>query len=78
LYKVIEHKEQQHLVKMLIELARGLGLKTIAEGVEDETTATWLRDEAKVDMMQGYYFGRPALEKPWALAESIPVKAKAG
>ncbi len=49
---------------MLIELARGLGLKTVAEGVETEDVADWLRRE-KVDMMQGYYFGRPSLEKPW-------------
>jgi diguanylate cyclase (GGDEF)-like protein len=77
LNKVTEHKEQQHLVKMLIELARGLGLQTIAEGVEDEATAAWLRDEAKVDMMQGYYFGRPALEKPWAAAADVAPGTKA-
>jgi EAL domain-containing protein (putative c-di-GMP-specific phosphodiesterase class I) len=62
---------------MLIELARGLGLQTIAEGVEDEATAAWLRDEAKVDMMQGYYFGRPALEKPWAAAADVAPGTKA-
>lgn len=64
LHNLISNAEQQHLVRMLIELARGLGLKTVAEGVETEDVAEWLRHE-KVDMMQGYYFGRPSLDKPW-------------
>lgn len=64
LHNLTTNTEQQHLVRMLIELARGLGLKTVAEGVETEDVADWLRRE-KVDMMQGYYFGRPSLERPW-------------
>ena len=64
LMNLIGNSEQQHLVRMLIQLARGLGLKTIAEGVETEDVAAWLRQE-KVDMMQGYYFGRPSLDRPW-------------
>lgn len=64
LHNLTTNAEQQHLVRMLIELARGLGLKTVAEGVETEDVADWLRRE-KVDMMQGYYFGKPSLEKPW-------------
>ena len=64
LHNVITNAEQQHLVRMLIELARGLGLKTVAEGVETEDVAAWLKNE-KVDMMQGYYFGRPSLDQPW-------------
>src|SRR5262249_58789959 len=66
LHNLIANVEQQHLVRMLIELARGLGLKTVAEGVETEDVADWLRKE-KVDMMQGYYFGKPSLDKPWLL-----------
>lgn len=66
LHNLITNAEQQHLVRMLIELARGLGLKTVAEGVESEDIADWLRRE-KVDMMQGYYFGKPSLDKPWLL-----------
>ena len=65
LHNVIDNSEQQHLVRMLIELARGLGLQTVAEGVETADVADWLRSE-KVDMMQGYYFGKPSLERSWA------------
>ncbi|MDD5585638.1 MAG: EAL domain-containing protein [Alphaproteobacteria bacterium] len=64
LMNLIGNSEQQHLVRMLIQIARGLGLKSIAEGVENEDVAQWLRQE-KVDMMQGYYFGRPSLDRPW-------------
>lgn len=64
LLNLIGNTEQQHLVRMLIQLAKGLGLKTVAEGVETEDVAQWLRQE-KVDMMQGYYFGRPSLDRPW-------------
>jgi len=61
---LLNNAEQQHIVRMLCEIARGLGLKTVAEGVETADVAQWLKGE-KVDMMQGYYFGKPALERPW-------------
>ena len=69
LHELTKNSEQQHLVRMLIEIARGLGLKTVAEGVETAEIAEWLKNE-KVDMMQGYYFGKPTLERPW-LASKI-------
>lgn len=60
---ILTNKEQQHLVSVLIELARGLGIQTVAEGVETEDVADWLRG-AHVDYMQGYYFGKPSLDLP--------------
>lgn len=45
-------------VKAIVEIARGLGKRTIAEFVEDEATARELR-ELGVDMGQGYHLGRP-------------------
>lgn len=48
----------QQLVKFMIEVARGLNKKTVAERVEDEQTARLLH-EYGVDYGQGYYFGRP-------------------
>lgn len=62
---LLGNPEQEHLVRMLISIAHGFGLKVVGEGVENEEIAEWLRKE-KVDMLQGYFFGRPLLEKPWA------------
>ena len=59
------------ILESLIHAARGLGKRTIAEYVEDEATVTLLR-ELGVDMVQGYYIGRPAeLE---SVIASAPVK----
>jgi diguanylate cyclase (GGDEF)-like protein len=49
----------QLVVKAIVEIARGLGKRTIAEFVEDEGTTEMLR-EYGVDMAQGYHLGRPA------------------
>ena len=46
------------IVEIIVDLARKLGLKTVAEGVEDEATLAALR-EMGCDMAQGYYLSRP-------------------
>ena len=48
----------QHIVKAIVNLAEGFGCQTIAEGVEDESALTVLRDFG-VDYVQGFYLGRP-------------------
>lgn len=48
----------QHLVKAIVEVARGLGLQTIAEFVEDQETVDLVRSYG-VDFAQGYYIGKP-------------------
>ncbi|HEY5941619.1 MAG TPA: EAL domain-containing protein [Solirubrobacterales bacterium] len=48
----------QLVVKAIVEIARGLGKRTIAEFVEDEDTKRLLT-EYGVDMAQGYHLGRP-------------------
>ena len=49
----------QALVRSVVAIANELGLKTVAEGVEDEATFKRLREYA-VDHVQGYLIGRPA------------------
>ena len=53
------NQTNQYLVKAIVSLARGLGQKTIAEGVEDEETLALLH-EYGVDFAQGYHLCRPA------------------
>jgi len=54
-----QNDADQLVVKAIVEIARGLGKRTIAEFVEDEDTTRLLR-EYGVDMAQGYHLGRPA------------------
>ena len=49
----------QHVIQAIVGLARGFGLQTIAEGVEDQETLELLRDFG-VDHAQGFHVGRPA------------------
>jgi diguanylate cyclase (GGDEF)-like protein/PAS domain S-box-containing protein len=46
------------IVRAIIQMARSLNLKTIAEGVEHEHLITFLRLQ-HCDEAQGYHFGRP-------------------
>jgi diguanylate cyclase (GGDEF)-like protein/PAS domain S-box-containing protein len=46
------------LVSTVISLAHSLKLKVVAEGVETEKQAQWLR-RLRCDEMQGYWFSRP-------------------
>jgi EAL domain-containing protein (putative c-di-GMP-specific phosphodiesterase class I) len=49
----------REVVRAVVGIARGMGQRTIAEGVEDELTLRLLRDLG-VDQAQGYALGRPA------------------
>lgn len=64
LTNILTSPEQQHLVRMLTGMAHGLGLSAVAEGIETEDVAEWLRREG-IDMLQGFHLGRPSLERPW-------------
>jgi diguanylate cyclase (GGDEF)-like protein len=48
----------EHVVKAIADVARSLGIKTVAESVADEATIELLR-EHRVDYAQGFHIGRP-------------------
>jgi diguanylate cyclase (GGDEF)-like protein/PAS domain S-box-containing protein len=48
----------QQLVQAIVAIARGLGQKTVAEGVEDAETLATVR-RLGVDYAQGFHLGRP-------------------
>ena len=51
------------VARKLLETARELGLKTVAEGVESPGEYAWLREHG-ADFVQGYLFARPAAPPP--------------
>jgi EAL domain-containing protein (putative c-di-GMP-specific phosphodiesterase class I) len=51
--------DDRRVVQSIIGIAQEFGLRTIAEGVEDEDTLELLR-ELGADFVQGYHLGRPA------------------
>ena len=46
------------IIECVIEMAKRLKIKIIAEGVETEEQFRYLRD-FECDMIQGYFFGKP-------------------
>ncbi len=56
--------DNQFFVKTLLDFAQGFGLETVAEFVENGEITKILM-EMGVDLMQGYYFGKPANHRAW-------------
>ncbi len=61
--------DAQVFLRHLLGLAQGFGFRTVAECVATAEDAAILRQEG-VGFLQGYYFGRPTLERPWLAAVS--------
>ncbi len=55
---ILQDEEDRAIVQAVVQMARSLNLRTIAEGVEDEEQARMLRDLGCEDG-QGYVFARP-------------------
>jgi diguanylate cyclase (GGDEF)-like protein len=53
------------IVRAIIGLAKGLSLRTVAEGVETKAQATLLREHG-CDVFQGYMFAQPMLPEAFA------------
>jgi diguanylate cyclase (GGDEF)-like protein len=63
-------EDDRVFVRTLIDLGRSLGLKTVAEWVQDEAGANVLR-EWGCDYLQGALIGRASLQRPWAPASAV-------
>jgi EAL domain-containing protein (putative c-di-GMP-specific phosphodiesterase class I) len=80
-----EDKDDRVIVRSTIELAHNLGLRVVAEGVENETCLQQLR-ELGCDSVQGYLVSGPLRrrtleawlqESRWGLGSSIETVAEA-
>jgi diguanylate cyclase (GGDEF)-like protein len=68
----LRHSEDDRaFVHTLIDLARRLGLETVAEWVQDEDSAAMLA-EWGCDYLQGALIGLASLERPWDSAPAEP------
>lgn len=71
---MLDDEVSQNIVRKIIELSADLGLRVIAEGIENEQTAELLKDMG-CETIQGYWLSRPlnreALEA-WLQARSDP------
>ncbi len=54
--------KKEQVVRIVIELAKSLGLRSIAEGVEEENQLKYLIDNG-CDEIQGYYFAKPMFKE---------------
>jgi diguanylate cyclase (GGDEF)-like protein/PAS domain S-box-containing protein len=55
---ILEDKEDTAIVKTIIQMAKNLNLKTIAEGVETQEVLSIIQDFG-CDEVQGYHFAKP-------------------
>jgi EAL domain-containing protein (putative c-di-GMP-specific phosphodiesterase class I) len=71
--KLARSADDRAFVQTLIDLARRLEIKTVAEWVQDEESASMLR-EWGCDYIQGRLIGLASSERPWgpAVSEALP------
>jgi diguanylate cyclase (GGDEF)-like protein len=69
--------DDRAFVQTLIDLARRLGIKTVAEWVQDEESASMLRDWG-CDYIQGRLIGLASSDRPWQSQPAAEVLPAAG
>jgi len=74
-----DNVDNQVFVRTLMGLAESFGLSTVAECVETAADAAHLVERG-VSLLQGYFFGKPSIERPWLTAEETdkPRAAQSG
>jgi len=69
--RMVENREDSAIVRSTIELAHDLGLRVVAEGVEDADCNDRLA-QFGCDLVQGFLYGRPVSGAEIARAVSVP------
>lgn len=67
---LMQSSDDRAFAQMLIELAKRLGLKTVAEWVQDEAAASLLAQWG-CDYLQGALIGLASIERPWGAAAPV-------
>ncbi len=55
---ILTNNEDQRIVKAMIDLGHSLGMKVVAEGIENKRMSEMLTNYG-CDLLQGYYFNKP-------------------
>ncbi|MBR0295584.1 MAG: EAL domain-containing protein [Bacilli bacterium] len=63
--KLDQNIKNAHIIQMILNLCREIGVMSVAEGVETERHYNFLK-EAGCDIIQGYYFSKPLPENEFA------------
>ncbi len=74
---LIDRPDNQTVLRHVLGLAGGLGLTTVAEWVETAQEAALLKQQG-VDLLQGYHFGKPTIDRPWQVKRPMPRRSKEG
>ncbi|MBN2344234.1 MAG: EAL domain-containing protein [Deltaproteobacteria bacterium] len=70
-----ENQDDAAIATTVINMAKSLGMKVVAEGVEDERQAMFLRLQ-KCDEVQGFLYGKPMPERNATLLLKAGARAK--
>lgn len=73
---MVKSQDDRTFVRTMLDLGCGLGLKTVAEWVQDEASATLLTDWG-CDYLQGELVGRASLRRPWRAESAKAVQLPA-
>ncbi|MGA7178965.1 MAG: EAL domain-containing protein [Thiobacillaceae bacterium] len=63
-HRMVEDRQDQAIVRSIVQLSKDFGLRSVAEHVENEQTAVLL-GEIGVDFLQGYHVHRPEPLPDW-------------
>lgn len=67
----------QTIVRAVIQLAHGLGMEVVAEGVEKSDSLAWLR-QARCDTVQGFLFAKPYEDRRERQRQGVALAKEAG
>lgn len=71
------HGPRQAIVRGILQTCTDLGIDVIAEGVETALEFAWFKSHG-VELFQGYFFARPALENlPGYAVETVGLRSRA-
>ncbi len=58
IYEINQHKGENKMVNIILNMAKSFGLQVVAEGVETQSQAQFLKEHG-CDILQGYLFAQP-------------------